>query len=65
MELIISIISCIATVGSLIIAVVSLIKSNKTQKELSEYKHNKVTQQVKDNTGINVGFNGGVINEKK
>lgn len=65
MELIISIISCIATVGSLIIAVISLIKSNKTQKELSEYKHNKVTQQVKDNTGINVGFNGGVINEKK
>ncbi len=69
MELIISIISCVAAIGSLIVAIISLVKERKNTKEINilkkTYCGNSFVQEIETNSGINVGINGGIINEKK
>ena len=68
METAISIVSCLTGVGSLIVAIIALIRENKTKKEVTFlkniYEKNSIIQNINNNSGINVGINGGTINEK-
>ena len=69
MEIIINVVSCLTGVASLIVAIIALIKENKTKKEVSHlkniYENSSLTQNINHNAGLNVGINGGMINEKQ
>ncbi len=66
MELALSIISCVAAVGSLIVAIISLFKTNANNKEINKLKAKNVVLTTENNEGIIIGLNSGDIkNEKK
>ena len=62
---IISIISCIAAVGSLIVAIISLLKSNDARKEIRKLKAKNIDIETKDNSGVIIGVNAGEVKNEK